>query len=106
MASAALVFGEIAVVVVNSIQGRWSLQVQGRRAHLRRAVAEPIGEIAVVGVSAQPGVQNREPSRVLSFLSKSVHCVCGVWSRTQSVNQVILVKTHDHAQGRVGHALC
>ena len=70
MASAgALVFGEIAVVVVGSIQGRWFLQVQCRRAHLRRAVAEPIGEIAVVGVSAQPGVQHREPSRVLSFLS-------------------------------------
>ena len=55
----AVVFGEIAVVVVTSIQGRWSLQVQGRRAHLRRAVAEPIGEIAVVGVSAPPGVQHR-----------------------------------------------
>jgi len=53
------VFGEIAVVVVGSIQGRWVLHVQGRRAHLRSAVAEPIGEIAVVGVSAQPGVQNR-----------------------------------------------
>ena len=63
------VFGEIAVVVVGSIQRRWSLQVEGRPAQLRRAVAEPIGEIAVVGVSAQAGGQNREPSRVLSFLS-------------------------------------
>ena len=71
----AVVFGEIAVVVVGSIQGRSSLQVEGRRAQLRRAVAEPIGEIAVVGVSAQPGVQTRLPSRVLSFLSYSQHSV-------------------------------
>ena len=46
--------------------------MEGRRAQLRRAVAEPIGEIAVVGASAQAEAQNREPSRVLSFLSDFV----------------------------------
>ena len=60
---------------VGSIQGRSSLQVESPRAHFRRAVTKPSGEIAVVGVSAEAGVQNRQPSRVLRFLSYAPHSV-------------------------------